>query len=50
MAKKVRVIDLSLEIKEGLGKVQLEGLEPQQRQFWEGLAQSTHRKDTSLRS
>jgi kynurenine formamidase len=38
MAKKVRIIDLSLEIKEGLGRVSLEGLEPQQRQFWEGLA------------
>ena len=38
MAKKVRVIDLSLEIKEGLGRVQLEALDPQQRKFWQGLA------------
>jgi kynurenine formamidase len=38
MAKRVRVIDLSLEIKEGLGQVQLEGLDPEQRKLWQGLA------------
>jgi kynurenine formamidase len=39
MTKKVRIVDLSLEIKEGLGKVKLEDLEPQQRKTWEGLAE-----------
>jgi hypothetical protein len=38
MAKKVRVVDISLAIKEGWGRVQLEGLDPQQRKFWRGLA------------
>jgi kynurenine formamidase len=38
MAKKVRIVDLSLEIKEGLGKVPLEELDPKQRKLWEGLA------------
>ena len=38
MAKKVKIVDLSLEIKEGLGKVPLEELDPEQRKFWQGLA------------
>jgi len=38
MAKKIRIVDLSLEIKEGLGKVPLEKLDPEQRKFWQGLA------------
>jgi kynurenine formamidase len=38
MAKKVRIVDLSLEIKEGLGQIQWEGLDPQQQKVWEGLA------------
>jgi kynurenine formamidase len=38
MTKKVRVIDLSLEIKEGLGKVPLEELDPKQKKFWQRMA------------
>lgn len=38
MARKVRIINLSVEIKQGLGRVQWEALDSQQRKLWEGLA------------